>query len=196
MRIVGGKLSGRRFSGPKGGATRPTSDRVREAIASALEARDAISGARVLDLFTGTGALAFEALSRGAAEAVLMDRNRRTLAAVARSADDLGLRTQVRTRAADLLASPDRVVGLLRKDGPFTLVFIDPPYAQVERLPPLVRKLVDAGVIARGALVVVERSSRCAAPAMGLASVGAYRYGDTAIDVGRVPDPPGESLPP
>ena len=76
MRIVGGSLGGRRFSGPPGDATRPTSERVREAIASALDARGWIEGAVVLDLFAGTGALAFEALSRGADRAFLVERSR------------------------------------------------------------------------------------------------------------------------
>jgi 16S rRNA (guanine966-N2)-methyltransferase len=197
MRIVGGSLSGRRFAGPKGGATRPTSERVREALASALEARDAIAGATVLDLFAGTGALAFEALSRGAGRAVLVDRDRRALAAIARDAETLGLGDRVRTRPADLLAKdPERIAVLLRRDGPFTLVFIDPPYAEVARIPPVVGALVAAGALTPGALVVLERASRSPAPPMGLASVAAYRYGDTAIDVGRVPNPPGESLPP
>lgn len=196
MRIVGGKLSGRRFRSPKGGAIRPTSERVREAIASALDARDAISGAHVLDLFAGTGALAFEAVSRGAAHAVLVDRDRRTLTAITRTAEALGVGSQVRTRATDLLGSPDRALATLRGDGPFNLVFVDPPYGEVARVAPLVRRLVDEGVIAPGALVVLERSSRSQAPSMGLASVAVYRYGDTAVDVGRVPDPPGESLPP
>lgn len=196
MRIVGGRLSGRRFPAPKGGGIRPTSERVREAIASALEARDAIAGARVLDLFAGTGALAFEALSRGAAHAVLVDRDRRALAAIARTARALGLGSQVRTQAVDLMGNPARVVAMLREEGPFTLVFADPPYAEVERLAPLMRRLVDEGVIAPGAPVVLERSSRDPAPALGLASVAVYRYGDTAVDVGRVPDSSRQGPPP
>ena len=83
MRIVGGRLSGRRFGATKGRGTRPTSDRVREALASALDARAAFDQASVLDLFAGTGALSFEALSRGAAEAVLVDRDPEALGQIA-----------------------------------------------------------------------------------------------------------------
>jgi 16S rRNA (guanine966-N2)-methyltransferase len=194
MRIVGGSLSGRRFTGPKGGRVRPTSERVREAMASALESRGAIRGAQVLDLFAGTGALAFECLSRGAERAVLVDKDARVLRDVERSASELGLAAQARTRSVNLLGEPSRVVAKLRGDGPFTLVFMDPPYAEVERLPPTVRALVDAGVIAPGALVVLERGAQSTPPAFGLASEAQYRYGDTAVDMGRVPnrgdDPP------
>jgi 16S rRNA (guanine966-N2)-methyltransferase len=188
MRIVGGTLSGRRFAGPKTGGVRPTAERVREAVASALEARDAIDGARVLDLFAGTGALAFEALSRGAREAVLVDRDRRVLRALTDSAGELGLRDRVRVQSADLLGQPTRVAALLHGAGPFTLVFADPPYAEVGKVPALMDALVTGGVLAPGALVVLERPSRGARPTWGLASVAHYRYGDTAVDVGRVPE--------
>ena len=79
MRVIGGQLAGRRFGAPSGRGTRPTSDRVREALSSALESRGAFGDAVVLDLFAGTGALSFEALSRGAASAVLVDRDSRAI---------------------------------------------------------------------------------------------------------------------
>ncbi|MBP7683736.1 MAG: RsmD family RNA methyltransferase, partial [Deltaproteobacteria bacterium] len=91
MRIVGGTLGGRRFDGPPSDLTRPTSERVREALASALDARDAIRDVRVLDLFAGTGALAFEALSRGATDACLVERDPRVVKAAQQSIAALGL---------------------------------------------------------------------------------------------------------
>lgn len=187
LRIVGGELGGRRFPGPKGAGVRPTGERVREAIASALESRDAIAGAVVLDLFAGTGALAFEALSRGAERATLVDRDRRVIAALERSARALGLQERVRVRAMDLLGAPERVADRLAEDGPFDLIFADPPYAEVARIPPLIGALMDAGVARSGAWIVVEHASRQPPGPSRLASVVRYRYGDTALEVGRVP---------
>jgi len=91
MRIIGGRLSGRRFGAPSGRGTRPTSDRAREALASALESRGAFKGARVIDLFAGTGAFSFEALSRGASEAVAVDLDPRAIRQLTQSAKELGL---------------------------------------------------------------------------------------------------------
>ena len=87
MRIVGGRLSGRRFGAPGGRGTRPTSDRAREALGSALESRGAFDDAHVLDLFAGTGALGFEALSRGASDAVMVDCDPRVVRQIKQSAD-------------------------------------------------------------------------------------------------------------
>lgn len=187
LRIVGGRLGGRRFAGPKSAAVRPTSERVREAVASALEARGAIEGAEVVDLFAGTGALAFEALSRGAARATVVDRDRRLLRALERTARDLGLAENVRSVCVDLLKDPDRAAETLASAGPFTLVFVDPPYAQVDAAARLLDALIDRGTLAEGAWVVLEHASSGPAPAVGLASVTRYRYGDTGVELGTVP---------
>lgn len=182
MRIVGGELGGRRFRGPPPGATRPTAERVREAVASALDARDAIAGRVVLDLFAGTGALAFEALSRGATRAVLVERERRVATAADRSAGELGLASRVRVLVLDLARDPDRAAELCARSGPFGLVFLDPPYAEVDAVPALLDALIAAGAIEPGAKIVIEHAARDAAPVVqGLASVAAYRYGDTAV---------------
>ena len=113
MRIIGGRLSGRRFGALSGRGTRPTSDRVREALASALQARDAFDGACVLDLFAGTGALSFEALSRGASHAVLVDRDSRTVRQITQSAKELGLGEKVHAVRLDLLSDPASAVSKL-----------------------------------------------------------------------------------
>src|SRR5690242_16026950 len=94
MRIVGGTLRGRRLESPRGAGTRPTSERVREALASALDARGALQGAVVLDVFAGTGALGLEALSRGADTLVAIDADRAALACIRRNVAALELATR------------------------------------------------------------------------------------------------------
>lgn len=186
MRIVGGELGGRRFDGPPSDLTRPTSERVREALASALDARDAVRGARVLDLFAGTGALAFEALSRGAEHATLVERDPRVVKAAVHSAKALGLDQRTVVLRADLGAALPTLerscFPKLSARGPFTLVFADPPYADIAVVPPLLDALVERGLIAPDALVVLEhRHAQPPGPCARLASQTVYRYGDTGV---------------
>jgi 16S rRNA (guanine966-N2)-methyltransferase len=180
-RIIAGWAGSLQLRTPPSG-TRPTSDRVREALFSTLEARDAVQDAHVLDLFAGSGALGFEALSRGAASAVLVDKGngaaaamRQNLALLRRSAPDgreLAARIVVRP-VAGYLATPS---------GPTpTLVFLDPPYdlpaaAVSDALAALVR-------VAPGALLVLERSARDGRPALpeGVHLDRTRTYGDTAV---------------
>ena len=186
MRVIGGKLSGRRFGAPSGRGTRPTSDRVREALASALQSRGAFEGAAVLDLFAGTGALSFEALSRGAAIAVAVDSDARAIRELKRSASELGIDREVRTARLDLLGDP---AGAVRKipevEGGFDLVFADAPYSDIGSVPGLLAELAAQERLAPNAWVVVER------PATedwvwpnGLARDAEYRYGQTGISLG------------
>lgn len=193
MRIVGGKLSGRRFAGPPGDRTRPTSERVREAVASALEARGAIEGAVVLDLWAGTGALAFEALSRGAERAVLVEVDRRVSGSIERAAAELELGAQARVIQTDLERPIEGWIG--RAAGPFDLVFCDPPYDRVERVGEVLGALAAAGSLAADAWVVVEHASRDAVelPA-GFSEIRTYRYGDTSVLLGAL-TPEDESTP-
>jgi 16S rRNA (guanine966-N2)-methyltransferase len=173
MRVIAGRLGGRRLVAPRGLATRPTTDRVREALFSAL---GPIGGALVLDLYAGTGALGIEAISRGAARAVFVESARPALAARRENlaALDLGAVTRV-------VAQPV-AKALPSGEGPFDLVFADPPYAALAEIPPLFSSLRPA--LAEGARVVVEHSSRDAAPALeGLAPRPTRLYGDTAITV-------------
>lgn len=188
MRIVGGALSGRRFAGPPGSSTRPTSERVREAIASALDARDAIHDARVLDLFAGTGALAFEALSRGARSAVLVELDRKVKSAIDESARTLGLRDRIQTIGVDLLRDPVRAAEKLEAlaTEPFTLVFVDPPYAEILRVPPLLAELVRRGTLADDAFVVLEHAVRIPPGDLTPLEVETtYRHGDTQTVLAR-----------
>jgi 16S rRNA (guanine966-N2)-methyltransferase len=117
MRVVAGEFMGRRLHAPRGARTRPTADRVREALFSML---GDVSGARVLDLYAGSGALGIEALSRGAASAVFVERDRRALAALRRNLAVVGAEAAVRPQ--------DVARFLARPEGMFDLVFCDPPY--------------------------------------------------------------------
>lgn len=182
-RIIAGALGGRTVPGPPGSATRPTADRVREAVFSRLDGWGELDGARVLDLFAGTGALAFEALSRGAESALLVEAHPRTAARIARTVDELGLadRARVRTaRAASLVQ--DLAVGTSDR---FSLVFLDPPYEmptlEVEELLVALRPALTADAVA-----VIERSvrSRPVAWPTGYAGDGTKTYGETVIAYG------------
>ena len=179
-RIIAGAAGRVTLTVPKSG-TRPTSDRVREALFSALEAREVLDGARVLDLYAGSGALGLEAASRGAASVTLVEKN----AAAARIAKtNAGI--VVKAMSADA-ASIGVVAGsvasfLASSAGPFDVVFSDPPYeVPDDEVAADLRALVP--VLAPGALVVVERSSRSPEPAWppGLTPSKPKKYGETTI---------------
>ncbi|MBI4898005.1 MAG: 16S rRNA (guanine(966)-N(2))-methyltransferase RsmD [Actinobacteria bacterium] len=187
MRVVAGEYKGRRLAGPKGGVTRPTSDKVREALFSII---GPVDGLRVLDLFAGTGALGVEALSRGAGQCTFVERDKRMRAV---------LRTNLNVTAGDPGAARARAVGsdaldfLRRAAGrqEFDLVLIDPPYAEAARLSePLSSALPP--VLAPGATIVVECDRRTpldltASAQDGLQNTFALhserRYGDTLLTV-------------
>jgi 16S rRNA (guanine966-N2)-methyltransferase len=164
---------GRGLVAPRGSATRPTSDRVREAVFSILgEVRDA----RVLDLFAGSGALAIEALSRGAAQATLVDSASAAVDAIRRNLAALEIEAEVvRQPVARFLG------GARRAARQYDLVFLDPPYRQAERLG---RELTEAlgPVLAIGSRVVSE-SDRRHPLELGLGPVDERRYGDTLIRI-------------
>lgn len=188
MRIVGGRLGGRRFPGPPGDVTRPTSERVREAVASALVSRGAIEGAIVLDLFAGTGALAFEAVSRGAASAVVVDDNARVCAALTESIGHLGLSAEASVLRLDLLRQPGHAAAIIAKalvkalPHPATLVFVDPPYAEAPNAMTLLAALIDAGLVDTGATIVFEHAIKSPPAVPPTLAIGAtYRYGDTGV---------------
>ena len=152
MRIVAGAWRGRALVAPQGSATRPTADRVRQALFDMLlhapwGGRDTVAGAQVLDVFAGTGACGLEALSRGAAHATFVERDRAALAAL--RANIVACRAQDRSTvlASDALVIPP--------GEPAGLVFLDPPYRQdlVQRA---IERLRAVGRLAQGALVVAE----------------------------------------
>ena len=135
MRVVGGTARGRPLVAPAGDRTRPTTDRVREAVFNALWSRGAVEDARVLDLFAGSGALGIEALSRGAAHATFVDTDRAARAAVRRNLEACGVvdRADVVAEPAErfLERSVERAGGA--GTGAFDLVFADPPYAHDQK---------------------------------------------------------------
>lgn len=181
MRIVGGALGGRRFDGPKGDSTRPTSERVREALASALASRDRLAGATVLDLYAGTGALAFEALSRGASSALLVERDRQVSRSLERSIEQLGLGGRARVEPLELGSATaiDRIAARATR---FDLVFADPPYAIVDDAVSVLDALSRRGVFADDALIVLEHARKHPPKSLrSLASIAHYEYGDTSI---------------
>ncbi len=174
MRVIAGTYGGRRLAAPPGAATRPTADRVREALFSILGS--AVPGARVLDLYAGSGALGIEALSRGAASAVFVERAPRVAEVVRGNLATLGLEARVvradaRAHLRDASARADA----------YDLVFLDPPYRDAAAWG---RELSAAlpGVLAPGARVVAE-SDRRAPLELTLPLADERRYGDTLIRI-------------
>jgi 16S rRNA (guanine966-N2)-methyltransferase len=185
VRIVGGELSGRVFSGPGGDRTRPTSERVREGLFSALEARDAIDGARVLDAYAGTAALAFEALSRGAVSALSVERDARNIKAIGGDARSLGLSARHRALQLDLERSLDRL-----GPEPFDLILCDPPWADLARAIHVLAKLVATRLAPSGTVVLIHAARDRHPDLAGVAIDADYRYGDTAAVIYAAPSAP------
>ncbi|WP_062079124.1 16S rRNA (guanine(966)-N(2))-methyltransferase RsmD [Demequina globuliformis] len=182
-RIIAGQYGGRRLAVPQRG-TRPTTDRVREALFSRLDHADELRDAEVLDLFAGSGALGLEALSRGARRATLVDSAPAAARVLQANVRDLGLASTVRVvkeKAASFLA---------RATGQFDLVLIDPPYdlpsAEVDAI---LAALVP--VLAPGAAVVLEGSTRAQAPQWprGIALAASKDYGETRLFYAHAGDP-------
>lgn len=185
-RIVAGTAKGHSLQVPRGSATRPTSDRVREALFSRLEHDDAVHGARVLDLFAGSGALGLEAASRGAERVVLVDSSPAAAAACRRNAAALGLPgVEVRAQAVAGFLAGTPVEDL------FDLALVDPPYDLAEEALAAVLHDLAQRWLAPGAVVVVERSARGPEPVWpaGLARYAERRYGQTRLWFAETPAP-------
>lgn len=173
MRITGGRLAGRRLEVPRA-EVRPTADRVRESLFGRL---GDLAGKRVLDLFAGSGALGFEALSRGAESVVFADRSPLVLATLRKNAERLGVEDAIELRRGDARAVLRRLVG----NHLFDLAFLDPPYAG-GHLAAALGALVESALLAPEALVVAESDRRHPpGPVLGLAAIDERRYGDTLI---------------
>jgi 16S rRNA (guanine966-N2)-methyltransferase len=170
VRVVAGEYRGRRLVAPRGMRTRPTADRVREALFSML---GDVSGARVLDLYAGSGALGIEALSRGAASAVFVERDPRAAAVIERNLTSLGLEEEVLRR--------DAVRFLRAGVGTFDLVFCDPPYDSASRLAgPLAEHL--PALISEHARIVTESDKRTPLE-LPFPLLTERTYGDTRIAI-------------
>ncbi|MEI2809236.1 MAG: 16S rRNA (guanine(966)-N(2))-methyltransferase RsmD [Nocardioides sp.] len=178
-RIIAGKARGRRLAGPKGSNTRPTSDRVREALFSSLtSALGSLEGLRFLDLYAGTGAVGLEAWSRGAGVVGFVESDRSAAALIAANAKAIGFqRPQLHT------ATVGRVLDT-PPGAPFDVVFADPPYdvpsADVDAV---LDALIGHGWVSEGGLVIVERSVRVPAPLwpVGLEPTSTKKYGETVL---------------
>jgi 16S rRNA (guanine966-N2)-methyltransferase len=189
MRVVAGELRGRRLRSVPGMSSRPTGEKVREALFGILG--DRVAGAHVLDLFAGTGALAIEALSRGAADAVLVEPSPAAVGVIRANLADLGLddRTVVRrTRAESWLRT--------QRDGPFDVVLLDPPYASpVGYVAGILARLARTA-LAEGAVVALEAATRGEPPPWpaDLEPARPRRYGDTTLHLATYTGPGPKAL--
>ncbi len=177
-RIIGGSAGGRRIEVPVGEATRPTADRVREALFSRLEHDGWLDGTRVLDLYAGSGALGIEAASRGAQEVLLVERARPAVTVIRRNLARIGL-PGVSVRQAQV-----RAVLAGRPERAYDLVLADPPYALPDaELAEALAGLTCGGWLAEHGLVVVERAARGAEPRWpaGLSRVHDRAYGEVRL---------------
>lgn len=182
-RIVAGSLGGRRIEAPAGARTRPTSDRVREALFNTLATLTALENARFADLYAGSGAVGLEALSRGAAHVLLVEAHPKAARTARANISSLGARDRVKlittTVAAALAAGADE---------PYDIVFADPPYEiNTHHLTAMQETLVDGGWLAPGGILVIERATR-SDPLQWVKSVTGVRtrkYGETTLWYGR-----------
>lgn len=183
-RVIAGTAGGRRLAVPPGNGTRPTSDRAREGLFSTWQAlQGPLDGARVLDLYAGSGAVGLEALSRGAAHALLVEADARAVRTVRDNVRSLGLPgAEVRAgKAAQIIAQP-------APTAPYDLVFLDPPYAvSDDDLREILLTLRSGGWLADDALVTVERSTRGGAFGWpdGFEGLRSRRYGEGTFWYGR-----------
>ncbi|NKY84751.1 16S rRNA (guanine(966)-N(2))-methyltransferase RsmD [Nocardia veterana] len=178
-RIVAGTAGGRRLRVPPAG-TRPTSDRVREALFNALAARMDFDGIRVLDLYAGSGALGLEALSRGASHALLVESDRKATAVIRGNIADLDV------PGAELRSGAVASVLATTPAEPYDLVLSDPPYAVADAAVEAdLRALSTNGWLYEDALIVVERSARSPETTWptGYSPLKPRRYGETRIDL-------------
>ncbi|MFR9726878.1 16S rRNA (guanine(966)-N(2))-methyltransferase RsmD [Streptomyces sp. MS19] len=186
-RVIAGTAGGRRLAVPPGGGTRPTSDRAREGLFSTWEALSGpLSGARVLDLYGGSGAVGLEALSRGAAHALLAESDPRAARTIRENIRALALPgAELRTaRAEQLVAEPPPAE-------PYDLVFLDPPYATTDAaLGEILVTLLTGGWLADGALATAERATRGGPFAWppGFEALRSRRYGEGTLWYGRATD--------
>jgi 16S rRNA (guanine(966)-N(2))-methyltransferase RsmD len=174
VRIVGGRWGGRRLSAPRGSATRPTSDRVREALFAVLA--DRVVGARVLDLCAGSGALGLEALSRGAAHVTFVERDRRTADVIRANAAAL----RVSPHAHRIRVEPARRA-LRDAAQTFDLVLCDPPWSDVSAVAADLFAAAPRLLDPRGLVVLEHRAGEAPPVPNGLRAVDARKYGDTAL---------------
>jgi len=183
MRIIAGESKGRVLFAPSGAQTRPTSDKIRGALFNIIGSR--VQDARVLDLFGGSGALALEALSRGAESAVIADNSRQAWQAIDRNARNV-LKEDFELRVAIVHSDYRSAISSL-EGRIFDLVFLDPPYRMTEAYGDSLSRLLAADMLAPGCLVVMERHKGAEVPLPQAVSVFDTRhYGDTSVDFAEI----------
>ena len=180
MRIIAGKFRGRKLATPDNSDIRPTGDRIRESLFAILEARfgGLLNGARILDLFAGTGALGLEAMSRGGQFCLFVENSSRAQGLVRTNIDNLGLKSETRILRADATR-----LGPIGKIEPFDLVFADPPYAKGlgQRA---ITCLVEGGWLNANAVIVVEDNAASPAPTLRSCIIlDERKFGDTKIRI-------------
>ncbi|MGH3343505.1 MAG: 16S rRNA (guanine(966)-N(2))-methyltransferase RsmD [Carbonactinosporaceae bacterium] len=183
-RIIAGRARGRRLVVPNGRGTRPTSDRAREGLFSALESlHGPLAGARVLDLYAGSGAVGLEALSRGASATLLVESDQRAVRCIRENSDRVGL-----PGAEVVVAKAERLVSAPCSGWAFDIVFLDPPYELPDGdVAGVLRDAAAQGWLAREAVVVVERATRGGGFAWpdGFRPARSRRYGEGTLWYGR-----------
>jgi 16S rRNA (guanine966-N2)-methyltransferase len=192
-RVIAGEAGGRRLAVPDGRDTRPTSDRAREGLFGTVSSIvGPLTGARVLDLYAGSGAVGLEALSRGAEHVLLVEHGARAARVIRQNIDAIGL--------PGAQVAEDRVERVLTKgpDGRYDVVFADPPYALADaEVARMLSLLADGGWLAPGALVIVERATRSGALRWpdGFVPDRARKYGEATFWYGLAPPSPGTRAP-
>jgi 16S rRNA (guanine966-N2)-methyltransferase len=187
-RIIAGAHGGRRLTAPPGAQTRPTADRVREAFFSALGTMTDLEGARFADLYAGSGAVGLEAISRGAAFTLLVEADPKAARTIR---ENMGV-LRVGPAARLIAGKVAQVLAVPPADGPYDVIFADPPYALPDdELAEVQRALVSNGWLSPDAVVVLERSTRTAVRGTpmtwvdGITADRSKRYGETTLWYGR-----------
>lgn len=179
MRVISGSVGGLKLSAPKGMTTRPTTDRVKEALFSILEHAGFLEGSKVLDLFAGSGALGIEAISRGAASCIFVENNRSALQTIRVNLSRTGLEDKANIISMDVLKAIEKIA---QKENRFKLALLDPPYdsgVQVNTIKYLATYLMEPD-----GMIVLEVSSRSVVPQSiaGYTRINRRVYGDTALE--------------
>jgi len=182
MRVIAGTYRSRILKSLKGLALRPTSDRLRETLFNVLG--PAIGGARFLDVFAGTGAVGIEALSRGAAEVVFIEKHSPAVALIRKNLESLGVRSGATVLGADALRGLEKLAAkYAAHDPPFDFVFLDPPYAAAEEYARVLRVLGSAPFLAPGSVIIAEHHKKFDLPAHAgsLTRFRILKQGDAAL---------------
>lgn len=195
MRIIAGKYRSRQLCSLKGAALRPTSDRLRETLFNVLG--ELVTGASFVDCFAGTGAVGIEALSRGAREAVFIEKHAAAASLIQRNLDSLEIRSGARILKMDALAALQKLAGPSSANGSVDICFLDPPYSERSQYAQVLSFLGSAPLLAESGLVIAEHERKLDLPGVfgTLESVRVLRQGDAALSFYRkrsssLPDEP------